>query len=59
MELIYRRNKVATVIGGIVIGIITLGALFCLGAVYRSCTNQSFPCFVRWRLLPFEEFKTA
>ena len=29
----YRRNKVATVIGGIVIGLITIGALFCLGAV--------------------------
>lgn len=40
----YARNKTATIIGGIVIGIITLGALFCLGAViYGSCTNQSFP----------------
>ena len=54
----YRRNKVATVIGGIVIGIITLGALFCLGAViYGSCTNQSFPCFVRWHYYLLKNLK--
>lgn len=38
------RRKTLSIIGGIAIGIIFVGALFCLGVViYGSCTNNTFP----------------
>ncbi len=47
----YARNKTATIIGGIVIGIITLGALLFLGAViygtvaYKSIISASYGAY--------------
>ncbi len=45
----YRRNKVATVIGGIVIEINNAWSVILprSGDIHGSCTNQSFLCSVR------------